>query len=78
MRINLDKILKVGVNCDTSYFTKRYLQDYDHDSRLSRNDFEKAIRNDNLLLEAFGPCLPDEKSAAAFENNVFRKQRMMA
>ncbi|NXN06563.1 EFCB1 protein, partial [Indicator maculatus] len=35
--------------------------DYDHDGKLSFVDFEKAVRNENLLLEAFGPCLPDIK-----------------
>ncbi|NWH29546.1 EFCB1 protein, partial [Chloropsis hardwickii] len=37
------------------------LQDYDHDGKLSFTDFEKAVREENLLLEAFGPCLPDIK-----------------
>ncbi|NWI70555.1 EFCB1 protein, partial [Todus mexicanus] len=35
--------------------------DYDHDGKLSFMDFEKAVRDENLLLEAFGPCLPDIK-----------------
>ncbi|NXX13920.1 EFCB1 protein, partial [Podargus strigoides] len=35
--------------------------DYDHDGRLSFTDFEKVVRDENLLLEAFGPCLPDLK-----------------
>ncbi|NXG42867.1 EFCB1 protein, partial [Psilopogon haemacephalus] len=35
--------------------------DHDHDGKLSIVDFEKAVRDDNLLLEAFGPCLPDVK-----------------
>ncbi|NXS54286.1 EFCB1 protein, partial [Brachypteracias leptosomus] len=35
--------------------------DHDHDGRLSFTDFEKAVRDENLLLEAFGPCLPDIK-----------------
>ncbi|NXY48524.1 EFCB1 protein, partial [Ceuthmochares aereus] len=35
--------------------------DYDRDGRLSFTDFEKAVRDENLLLEAFGPCLPDIK-----------------
>uniref|UniRef100_A0A8C3K1S1 EF-hand calcium binding domain 1 n=1 Tax=Calidris pygmaea TaxID=425635 RepID=A0A8C3K1S1_9CHAR len=35
--------------------------DYDHDGKLSFMDFEKAVRDENLLLEAFGPCLPDLK-----------------
>ncbi|NXV75443.1 EFCB1 protein, partial [Atlantisia rogersi] len=35
--------------------------DYDHDGKLSLTDFEKAVKDENLLLEAFGPCLPDMK-----------------
>ncbi|NXS80966.1 EFCB1 protein, partial [Erpornis zantholeuca] len=40
--------------CDT-------LSDHDHDGKLSFEDFEKAVQDENLLLEAFGPCLPDLK-----------------
>ena len=35
-----------------------YGQDYDHDGRLSFDDFKKAVKEENLLLEAFGACLP--------------------
>ncbi|XP_069815530.1 calaxin isoform X1 [Dendropsophus ebraccatus] len=45
--------------------------DHDHDSKLSFSDFEKAVREENLLLEAFGPCLPDSKSIMAFESQAF-------
>ncbi|XP_062870213.1 calaxin [Trichomycterus rosablanca] len=46
--------------------------DYDHDSRLSYSDFEKAVRDENLLLEAFGPCLPAAKSILEFEQRTFQ------
>lgn len=36
------------------------LQDHDHDGRLSFADFEKSVKEENLLLEAFGTCLPDD------------------
>ena len=36
-------------------------QDPDHDGRLSFIDFETAVKEENLLLEAFGTCLPDPK-----------------
>ncbi|KAG9476358.1 calaxin [Eleutherodactylus coqui] len=45
--------------------------DHDHDSKLSYLDFEKAVKEENLLLEAFGPCLPDSKSIMAFESQAF-------
>uniref|UniRef100_A0A8C8C0S0 Uncharacterized protein n=1 Tax=Oncorhynchus tshawytscha TaxID=74940 RepID=A0A8C8C0S0_ONCTS len=44
----------------------------DHDSRLSYADFEKAVRDENLLLEAFGTCLHDAKSILAFEQHAFQ------
>uniref|UniRef100_A0A3Q2P3B2 Calaxin n=1 Tax=Fundulus heteroclitus TaxID=8078 RepID=A0A3Q2P3B2_FUNHE len=33
--------------------------DHDHDSLLSFEDFKKSVQAENLLLEAFGTCLPD-------------------
>uniref|UniRef100_U3K776 EF-hand domain-containing protein n=1 Tax=Ficedula albicollis TaxID=59894 RepID=U3K776_FICAL len=47
--------------------------DHDHDGKLSFTDFEKAVRDENLLLEAFGPCLPDIKSSISFEQKIFRE-----
>ncbi|XP_039273510.1 calaxin-like [Styela clava] len=41
--------------------------DFDHDSRLSFADFKQAVVAEELLLEAFGPCLPDEKSLEVYE-----------
>ncbi|XP_032108945.1 EF-hand calcium-binding domain-containing protein 1-like [Sapajus apella] len=35
--------------------------DYDSDGKISLADFEKAVREDRLLLEVFGPCLPEAK-----------------
>ncbi|XP_069371975.1 calaxin-like [Paralichthys olivaceus] len=48
--------------------------DHDQDGRLSFDDFEKSVREENLLLEAFGNCLPDTQSIETFEQNVFHKQ----
>ncbi|XP_060949333.1 calaxin-like [Limanda limanda] len=48
--------------------------DYDHDGRLSFGDFKKAVKEENLLLEAFGNCLPETTSIAKFEQQVFQKQ----
>ncbi|XP_071356372.1 peroxisomal ATPase PEX1 isoform X2 [Trachinotus anak] len=48
--------------------------DHDHDGRLSFADFEKAVREENLLLEAFGTCLPDATSIELFERHVFQEQ----
>ncbi|XP_059800934.1 calaxin [Hypanus sabinus] len=49
--------------------------DYDHDNKVSYADFEKAVKDENLLLEAFGPCLPDPKSALDFEKQSFKKSK---
>ncbi|XP_061054225.1 calaxin-like [Eubalaena glacialis] len=35
--------------------------DYDSDGKISFADFEKAVKEDKLLLEVFGPCLPEAK-----------------
>ncbi|KAM3843373.1 calaxin-like [Diretmus argenteus] len=48
------------------------MMDHDHDGRLSYADFEKAVREENLLLEAFGTCLPDAKSTLVFEQHAFQ------
>jgi len=41
--------------------------DYDHDGRVSLQDFRGAVSEEKLLLEALGKCLPDEKSKMAFQ-----------
>ncbi|XP_020016775.2 calaxin-like [Castor canadensis] len=46
--------------------------DYDNDGKISFADFEKAVREDTLLLEVFGPCLPEAKNCFHFEALVFR------
>ncbi|XP_074134194.1 calaxin isoform X5 [Sminthopsis crassicaudata] len=35
--------------------------DHDHDGKLSFADYEMSVREEALLLEAFGPCLPETK-----------------
>ncbi|XP_040043968.1 calaxin [Gasterosteus aculeatus] len=47
--------------------------DRDHDGRLSFSDFEQSVKEENLLLEAFGTCLPNFKRVEAFEQRVFRE-----
>lgn len=44
--------------------------DHDHDSRLSMADFETAIKEEPLLLEAFGPCLPCPEKRLCFLNLI--------
>ena len=40
--------------------------DYDHDGKASLSDYKKCVEVEPLLLEAFGPCLPDAKTKQAF------------
>lgn len=40
--------------------------DVDHDGKVSFQDYEAAIKQEPLLLEAFGQCLPTEESCQAF------------
>ena len=44
--------------------------DIDKDGRICQDDFEQTIKEEPLLLEAFGPCLPKEKSLDNFMKNV--------
>jgi len=40
--------------------------DKDHDGRLSYADYRQAVKEEPLLLEAFGMCLPSEQRRKAF------------
>ena len=40
--------------------------DLDKDGRVSLPDWKETIRMEPLLLEAFGPCLPNKKAAEVF------------
>uniref|UniRef100_UPI00358FBB48 calaxin n=1 Tax=Myxine glutinosa TaxID=7769 RepID=UPI00358FBB48 len=37
------------------------IMDCDRDNKISFEDFEQSVRKENLLLEAFGPCLPEQQ-----------------
>ena len=37
------------------------IKDIDKDSKLSKGDFESSVQSEQLLLEAFGKCLPDRE-----------------
>ncbi|XP_011362986.2 EF-hand calcium-binding domain-containing protein 1-like [Pteropus vampyrus] len=45
--------------------------DYDNDDKISFADFEKAVKEDRLLLEVFGQCLPEAKICLDFEALAF-------
>lgn len=41
--------------------------DLDGDHRVSFDDFQEAIKQETLLLQGFGQCLPDDRQKRAFE-----------
>jgi len=38
----------------------------DKDSKLSKGDFEASVQSEQLLLEAFGKCLPDRELSEVY------------
>jgi Ca2+-binding EF-hand superfamily protein len=44
--------------------------DHDNDSKLSLQDFKMTIEDERLLIEAFGPCLPEERYIEDFVNKM--------
>ncbi|XP_006891558.1 PREDICTED: EF-hand calcium-binding domain-containing protein 1-like [Elephantulus edwardii] len=44
--------------------------DYDNDGKISFADFERAVREDTLLLEVFGPCLPEAQVLSAYQIRI--------
>ncbi|BFZ01131.1 hypothetical protein BsWGS_04170 [Bradybaena similaris] len=44
--------------------------DHDHDGRVSLNDFQTAVSEDKLMLEALGKCLPDHKCKLTFREMI--------
>ncbi|XP_059568300.1 calaxin-like [Myotis daubentonii] len=46
--------------------------DYDNDGKISFADFEKAVKEERLLMEVFGQCLPEAKICLDFEALAFK------
>jgi Ca2+-binding EF-hand superfamily protein len=49
--------------------------DEDQDHRVSFEDFVASINKENLLLQGFGQCLPDEKQVQAFNEMYLHSER---
>jgi len=60
----IDEDAEEGVKDLVDIMIKR--MDDDHDTRLSYDDFQTSVKKEELLLEAFGPCLPDERCVQRF------------
>uniref|UniRef100_A0A8D2BDN2 EF-hand domain-containing protein n=1 Tax=Sciurus vulgaris TaxID=55149 RepID=A0A8D2BDN2_SCIVU len=48
--------------------------DYDNDGKISFADFEKAVREDRLLLEVFGPCLPEAQVYTSTKSSYLMRE----
>ena len=44
--------------------------DNDRDGRISFADFSLSVNKEPLLMEAFGPCLPNNKAGGDFIKNI--------
>ena len=48
--------------------------DLDHDGLLSLEDFAESVKQEELLLEAFGKCLPNDDRVRIFERAVLKTE----
>ncbi|XP_077363627.1 calaxin-like isoform X1 [Festucalex cinctus] len=48
--------------------------DHDNDDRLSFEDYRKSVTELNIVLEAFGTCLPNAMRIEMFEQRVFNNK----
>ena len=44
--------------------------DHDRDGKVSLLDFKTSVKNNNLLMEAFGSCLPSDRRGLEFKNSI--------
>ena len=52
--------------------------DHDKDGRVSFGDFQMTVKNDPLMMEAFGPCLPNSALGESLrEGYKVRKQKIV-
>lgn len=47
--------------------------DKDRDGRINLSDFQASVKEEPLLLEAFGNCLPTSQSGAEFIKKILDK-----
>ena len=48
--------------------------DQDRDGHISFLDFQYAVEKEPLLMEAFGPCLPNNKAGGDFVRQILESQ----
>ena len=44
--------------------------DMDRDGRISFTDFQKTVTREPLMMEAFGPCLPNSTAGGSFVRKI--------
>ena len=44
--------------------------DHDRDGRISFTDFKTTVTNNFLMMEAFGTCLPTNRTGQEFKNSI--------
>ena len=48
--------------------------DSDRDGRISFSDFELTVAKEPLMMEAFGPCLPNNKAGGNFAKQILESR----
>ena len=48
--------------------------DLDRDGRISFSDFELTVTKEPLMMEAFGPCLPNNKAGGNFAKQILESR----
>ncbi|XP_077446651.1 calaxin-like [Stigmatopora argus] len=49
--------------------------DHDNDDKLSFDDYAKSVKDLDIVLEAFGTCLPNATKIEMFEQRVFNEKK---
>ncbi|XP_077599078.1 calaxin-like [Stigmatopora nigra] len=49
--------------------------DHDNDDKLSFDDYAKSVKELDIVLEAFGTCLPNATKIEMFEQRVFNEKK---
>ena len=69
-RVSQEKRLnKVSKQLEVIEMTLRKMDD-DRDGRISFSDFSSSVTKEPLMMEAFGPCLPNNRAGGEFIRNI--------
>ena len=48
--------------------------DKDRDGKISFSDFQSAVSKEPLMMEAFGPCLPNNQAGSTFASKILESE----